>query len=105
MKVRNIIHENYLNEDTVLSKHNYKKEVHLLSYIEDRNRNGHELCDYLINLIMVHRARGVKLIDEIRKLVLEKKYDEAEKMIEEVDELLKELRENSLLKEIVFHIF
>ena len=105
MKVRQIIHNdnddlNKDNEQYGLPKHNYKREANILFRLDERLRKKHELCDHLIMIIMKHRAKGVKLTDEIRKMTLIREYDKAEAMLEEVEHILQNLRENNLLKKI-----
>jgi protein-arginine kinase activator protein McsA len=108
MKVKNIIHNGDINKEHKLPRHNYKKEFQLLNKLNSQNNEGHKICDQLINIIMKRRAEIAKLDDNIRSLIEIREYEQAEALLNVVENLLKELKNNNLFKksekEITFYL-
>ena len=91
---------NNTNEQNVLPERNHKREAEILIRIDDRLKKKHELCDHLITIVMKHRQKSTLLIDDIRKKVLIRDYDKADEMLKELETIIHNLRNNSLLKNI-----
>ncbi len=99
MNVKKIIDDDYLDHPD-LPKSDVKREIKILTQLEWHNEKGHEFCDNLITVVMEHRKRGKKLVEDVRKLVSIREYDKAEKMLAEVSSMINYLRTSKLLADI-----
>ncbi|MCL2038998.1 MAG: hypothetical protein FWG85_01045 [Bacteroidetes bacterium] len=91
-------------QNEICNKHNYKKEVVLLERLDTLYKRKNILCDHIIDAAMKHRTVGNKIIDKIKSLVLLGNYKEAEIMLLEIEDIVLDLRENKLLKQITKEI-